>query len=87
MEIKYICDALHALAPGAEWKFNDDDLDTLVWLSEGTPPSKEAIIAEVENQKIVEKQRIEAYKSAKVSALNKLIDLGLTEDEAKAFLG
>lgn len=30
---------------------------------------------------------IEAQKSLKDSAINKLIDLGLTEDEAKAFLG
>lgn len=87
MEIKYLCLAIHALAPGAEWKFNDDNLDTLEWFSDSTPPTKEAIIKEAENQKKLEIEEIQLRKAAKASAMNKLIDLGLTEDEAKAFLG
>lgn len=87
MEIKYLCDAIHALVPNSEWKFNDDDLDTLEWFSNSTPPTKDAILKEAENQKKIQTEQIEARQLAKASAINKLIDLGLTEEEAKAFLG
>tara|TARA_R110002153_G_C13075677_1_gene473805 strand:+ start:330 stop:656 length:327 start_codon:yes stop_codon:yes gene_type:complete len=43
-----IMQALYALAPTAEWSLQDDNLSTLVWLSEDiTQPSNEDIEAKV----------------------------------------
>ena len=43
-----IFQALYALAPTAEWSLQDDNLSTLVWLSEDiTQPSNEDIEAKV----------------------------------------
>lgn len=84
MKIEHICNALHALAPNAEWKFNDDDLDTLEWLSDGEPPTKKEILAEIKKQEELEIVKIENQKLAKKSALVKLAALGLTEEEIAA---
>jgi DNA-binding NarL/FixJ family response regulator len=77
--------AIHTLAPGAEWKFNDDDLDTLEWFSTNIEqPSKEAIIAQAKIEERNEQAKLEEKATARQSALAKLIDLGLTEEEIAA---
>lgn len=87
-----IADALHSLAPGAEWKYNDEDYSTLVWLSEDIEiPSEEAVVAEIarlqqvrdEEQAALAAQEA-AKEAAKQSALQKLSNFGITEEEAKA---
>jgi len=35
--------ALEALHPGAEWTMDDNQYSTLVWLSEGTKPTKKSL--------------------------------------------
>lgn len=85
MEIKFLCYAIHTLAPNALWKFTDDDLDSLEWFSPEIPqPSKKAILdqAKIEEQK--ELQQIENRRVARESALAKLAALGLTEEEIAA---
>lgn len=47
----------------------------------------EATQAEAQESKANRLKENENNASLKVSAMNKLMDLGLTEDEAKAFLG
>lgn len=77
--------AIHTLAPGAEWKFNDDDLDTLEWLSPKIPqPTKEQILAQAIIEENKEKEKIENQAKAKASARAKLAALGLTEEEIAA---
>lgn len=90
-----MADALHSLAPGSFWKYNDEDYSTLEWLSDDIPiPSEDAVIAEIarlqkllneEQDAIVQKEM--AKEAAKQSAILKLAALGLTEEEAKAIVG
>lgn len=88
MRTFYIGQALTKLGDGAEWTYYDNNLETLIWHSE---PKKKPSIEEIEKLadelEIQEKEIINAQQNAKLSAVNKLIDLGLTEEEAKAFLG
>jgi len=84
MNTIHLLRAIQVLSPGAEWKMNDEDLDTLEWLTEGNHPTKEEILKEIKNQEKLELQKIEEHKAAKVSAVSKLIALGLTEDEIAA---
>lgn len=81
MEAKYLSKAIHFLAPNSEWKFNDDDLDTLEWFSDSTPPTKDAILKEAENQKQLELTKEITKENNRKSALAKLAALGLTEEE------
>lgn len=79
--INPLSSALQSLRPGAEFSFTDQDINTIVWHTEGvTTPSQAEIDA-----KIVE---LEAAATAKVdarqSALAKLAALGLTVDEIAA---
>jgi hypothetical protein len=70
--------AIQSLRPDAEFTINDNDIDTIVWHTEGvTTPSQEEIdakIAEIDAE-------IEAKVNARQSALSKLAALGLTADE------
>lgn len=77
--------AIHNLAPGAEWKFNNDDLDSLEWLSPKiSQPTKEQILAQAIMEENKEKEEIENQAKAKISARAKLASLGLTEEEIAA---
>ena len=78
--------AILKINPNAEFTINADDINQITWLNGTTPISKtdiEAKIAELptseeeENQKEVEKK----------SGKQKLLDLGLTEEEVKALIG
>ena len=80
--------AIKELAPNAEFAYRNDDLDTMEWHTPDiAQPSKKNIEAKIKELEM----RVENEKAAKIaarqSAVSKLIDLGLTEDEAKAFLG
>ena len=85
MNIKHLVSAIHTLAPNAEWKFNNDDLNTLEWFSTDIKqPSNEAIIAQAKLEEKNEQIKLEEKATARQSALAKLIDLGLTEEEIAA---
>ena len=70
--------AIQSLRPDAEFSINNDDINTIVWHTEGvTTPSQEEI-----NAKIAELQAADAAKiDARQSALSKLAALGLTPEE------
>lgn len=96
--IKKIVDlasALHSLAPGSSWIYEDDDYSTIQWLSEDIDqPSEESVIAEItrlqkelDEEIAKEEARVIALNSARLSAISKLSALGLTEEEAKAIIG
>lgn len=72
---------------GKRWQMMDFDYDTLEWLDDSPKPTREELDAlwdEVQSQILLEKQAKEA---AKQSAIQKLSQLGLTEEEAKIIAG
>lgn len=74
--------ALQSLRKGAEWVIRGDKLE---WLDKvQTQPTEEEIeqeIVRLEQETVLKKQ---AQVAARQSALNKLMALGLTEEEALA---
>ena len=79
--INPLSSALQSLRPNAEFSFTDQDINTIVWHTEGvTTPSQAEIDA-----KIVELEAADAAKvDARHSALAKLAALGLTPEEIAA---
>jgi DNA-binding NarL/FixJ family response regulator len=79
--INPLSSALQSLRPNAEFSFTDQDINTIVWHTEGiTTPSQAEIDA-----KIVELEAADAAKvDARQSALAKLAALGLTPEEIAA---
>lgn len=90
-----IIDALASLAPGEGWMIIDEDYDTIQWSrTDMALPTREELDievqrlkAEAESKRALEQQTIQAKEEAKQSALAKLANLGLTEEEAKAVIG
>jgi len=84
-----IIDAILKINPNAIFTIRGKDIDTckIEWHNETTPISKEDIkvmIPTVEAEKEQEKQDAETKKA---SGKQKLLDLGLTEEEVKALIG
>ena len=79
--------AIKKINPDAEFTINADDINQITWLNNTTPISKEdieAMIPTVEQEIADEKTNKETRKA---TAKQKLIDLGLTEEEIKALIG
>ncbi len=71
----------------AEFSINADDINQITWLNGTTPISKEDIEAMIPT---VEQELKDAEQTAidkKASGKQKLLDLGLTEEEVKALIG
>jgi hypothetical protein len=82
-----IIDAILKINPNAEVTVHEDDINSIEWLNGTTPISKEDIKAMIP---IVEQelQQADADKETKkASGKQKLLDLGLTEEEVKALIG
>ena len=80
-----IADALQSLRPGAEFTFNNDDISTITWHTEGvTTPTKEELDAEVVRLEEEATAKAEAQVANKESARAKLAALGLTPEEISA---
>ena len=79
--------AIKKINPNAEFTVNAEDYNQITWLNGTTPISKsdiEAMIPTVET----EIANAEANAIAKkASGKQKLLDLGLSEDEVKAMIG
>jgi hypothetical protein len=73
--------------PSSEWTLNGDDYSGLTWLSDTPKPTKK----ELDDAWPVVQAEIAAKAAAKVatraSALAKLAELGLTDDEISALVG
>jgi len=73
-----IVKAIQSLRPDTEFTINDNDIDTIVWHTEGvTTPTQEEIDAKIAEMDA----EVEAKANARQSALSKLAALGLTADE------
>ena len=79
--------AIKKINPDAEFTINADDIDQITWLNNTTPIAKSEIEAMLP---IVETEIAQAELDAidnKASGKQKLLDLGLTEEEVKALIG
>ena len=80
--------AVVSLRPGVEWTMNGDDVEGIIWHTEGVEPlttaEVQAEVARLEQAALDEAAEKEA---AKASALAKLEALGLTAEEAQAIAG
>ena len=80
--------AVASLRPGVEWTMNGDDVEGIIWHSEGVQPLTSAEVqAEVKRLEKAAAQAVADRETAKASALAKLQALGLTEQEAAAIAG
>ena len=80
--------AVMSLRPGAEWTMNGDDVEGIIWHTEGVQPLTTAEVqAEVARLEQAALDEAAAKEAAKASALAKLEALGLTAEEAQAIAG
>ena len=82
--IDKITKSIFALNPTAQFTFKDNNIDSIEWLNGTTPISKsdlETKMSSIENE-IAQSETAAANKKA--SGKQKLLDLGLTEEEVKA---
>jgi len=80
--------AVASLRPGAEWTMNGDDVENIIWHTEGVEPLTSAEVqAEVKRLEKAAAQAVADREAAKASALAKLEALGLTAEEAQAIAG
>ena len=79
--------AILRINPDAKISIINNDIDRITWLDGTTPISKSDIEAQIP---IVEQEIIDKAQAAidkKASGKQKLLDLGLDEDEVKALIG
>ena len=80
--------AVMSLRPGVEWTMNGDDVEGIIWHTEGVEPLTSAEVeAEVARLEQAALDEAAAKEAAKASALAKLEALGLTAEEAQAIAG
>lgn len=80
--------AVVSLRPGAEWTMNGDDVEGIIWHTEGVEPLTTAEVqAEVKRLEKAAADEAAAKEALKASALAKLEALGLTAEEAQAIAG
>ena len=87
--IEKILKAIRKINPNSEMNIVGEDIDTctITWLEDTTPISKSDIKAMIPT---VETEMANAEQAAidkKASGKQKLLDLGLDEDEVKALIG
>ena len=77
--------AIQSLRPNAEFTMNGDNLNTIIWHTQGvTTPTVEEITAEITRLEAADIDAVQAKESARQSALAKLTAIGLSEEEIAA---
>jgi hypothetical protein len=80
--------AVMSLRPNTEWTMNGDDVEGIIWHTEGVEPlTTDDVQAEVARLEQAALNATAAKEAAKASALAKLEALGLTTEEAQAIAG
>lgn len=83
-----IAQALESLRPNTEWTMNGEEVEGIIWHTEGVEPLTTAEVhAEVARLEQAALDEAAAKEAAKASALAKLEALGLTHEEALAITG
>ena len=78
-----IVEAVKLINPDAQFSVTDEDINKIEWHNGTTPITK----ADIEARLIEADNLIEAEINKKASGKQKLLDLGLTEEEVKALIG
>ena len=80
-----VSEAVRSLRPGVEWSMNGNDVEGIIWHTEGVTPlttaEVEAEMVRLEQAAVDEAAEKEALRQ---SAMQKLTALGLTMDEVAA---
>ena len=85
MKITY-AQSITEIKKNAEFTIHNDDIDNIIWHDDNPDNiTKEQILAKQTELQAVEDAKSENVKKA--SGKQKLLDLGLTEDEVKALIG
>jgi hypothetical protein len=71
------------LRPNEEWSLNANDIDSLIWHSDTTPPTKEELDAVWSEAKAFFAAKYQSRVDAKNAVLEKL---GITQEEARILL-
>jgi hypothetical protein len=80
--------AIMSLRPETEWSMSGDNVEGIIWHTEGVQPlTAKEVAAEVKRLEKVAADEAAAREAAKAGALAKLEALGLTADEAQAIAG
>ena len=72
---------------GKQWSLNGVFYDGLIWHDESPKPTQAELDALWESTQAAVAAKEQTAKDTKISALNKLSALGLTNDEVKALIG
>ena len=86
MENKII-KAIQKINPNAEVSVSGEDINSIVWENGTTPISKTDIQAQIPTVETEIEQEKQDAINKKASGKQKLLDLGLTEEEVKALIG
>jgi hypothetical protein len=81
-----ITKAIKKINPNAEFTYQDNDINSIQWLNGTTPISVSDIQAKILELPTAEEEEI-ATETKKASGKQKLLDLGLSEEEVKALIG
>ena len=81
-----IAKAIKAINPNAEFTINAEDYNQITWLNETTPISVSDIQAKILELPTAQEEAT-ATATKKASGKQKLLDLGLSEEEVKALIG
>ena len=84
-----IADAIKKINSDAQFTITGNDIDTckIEWLENTTPISKDDIKAQIPTVEAEIEQEKQDAITKKASGKQKLLDLGLDEDEVKALIG
>ena len=78
--------AIKAINPNAQFTYIEEDINSIQWLNGTTPISVSDIQNKIAELPTDEQLKQEAI-TKKASGKQKLLDLGLTEEEVKALIG
>jgi hypothetical protein len=79
--------AVQSLRPGVEWSMSGDDVEGIIWHTEGVEPLTTAEVqAEIQRLEQVAVDEVDARAALRASAEAKLAALGLTVDEITAIV-
>jgi predicted RNA-binding protein with PIN domain len=87
MTNEIIIKAIQKINPNAEVSVSDNDINNITWENGTTPISISDIQAQIPTVEAEIEQEKQDAINKKASGKQKLLDLGLTEEEVKALIG
>jgi len=73
--------AVASLRPNIEWSMNGDDVEGIIWHTEGAEPlTKAEVDAEVARLETVEQERVASEAAARLAAITHAKSLGFTDE-------